>query len=62
MSGKAMQNAAPPVETAFREVTRRIEESEGHVAEFAASLVPGMKALPAPKLVTGVIVLTRAHK
>ena len=57
-----MQNAAPPVETAFREVTRRIEESEGHVAEFAASLVPGMKALPAPKLVTGVIVLTRAHK
>lgn len=30
MSGKAMQDAVPPLGTALREVTRKFEESEGH--------------------------------
>jgi hypothetical protein len=38
MSGKAMY-AVPPVETAIREMSRTVEESEGHVSEFAASFV-----------------------
>ena len=37
MSGKAMQDAVLPAGT-VREVTRR--KSEGHGAEFAASLLP----------------------
>lgn len=53
-------HAVPPAGTAFREVTRRIE-SEGHVAEFAASLVPVTKAFPAPKLERGVMLVTTAH-
>ena len=47
--GKAMQVTVPPAGSALRELMRRIEESEGHVAEFAASLLPLEEALAAPK-------------
>jgi hypothetical protein len=46
MSGKAIQDAVPPAGT-VREVTRR--KSEGHGAEFAASLLPRKSAFAAPK-------------
>jgi hypothetical protein len=61
MSGKAMQSTVPPAGTA-RVVTRRIEESEGHVAEFAASLLPRRDALAAPKLEPLVLAITFSHK
>jgi hypothetical protein len=61
MSGKAMQSTVPPAGTA-RVVTRRIEESEGHVAEFAASLLPTTDALAAPKLETLLRVIAFSHK
>jgi hypothetical protein len=61
MSGKAMQSTVPPAGTA-RVVTRRIEESEGHVAEFAASLLPLTDALAAPKLEPAVLAITFSHK
>jgi hypothetical protein len=38
MSGKALQVAVSKHEAALRELSR-IEESEGHVAEFAASFI-----------------------
>jgi hypothetical protein len=60
MSGKAMQSTVPPAGTA-RVVTRRIEESEGHVAEFAASLLPMTDALAAPKLEPLVLAITPSH-
>ena len=44
MSGKAMY-AVPPVETAIREMSRTVEESEGHVSEFAASFVTGSRSI-----------------
>jgi hypothetical protein len=44
MSGKAI-DAVPPVGT-VQEVTRR--KSEGHGAEFAASLLPRKSAFAAP--------------
>jgi len=46
MSGKAIQVAVPPAGT-VREVTRG--KSEGHGAEFAASLLPRKSAFAAPK-------------
>jgi hypothetical protein len=61
MSGKAMQSTVPPAGTA-RVVTRRIAESEGHVAEFAASLLPRRDALAAPKLEPMVLAITLSHK
>jgi hypothetical protein len=61
MSGKAMQSTVPPAGTA-RVVTRRIEESEGHVAEFAASLLPRRDALAAPKLEPLLLAITFSHK
>jgi hypothetical protein len=57
MSGKAMQNSVPPAGT-VRVVMRRIEESEGHVAEFAASLLSITEALAAPKVEDSMILLT----
>jgi hypothetical protein len=45
MSGKAL-DSVPPAGT-VRDVTRR--KSEGHGAEFAASLLPVKVALAAPK-------------
>jgi hypothetical protein len=62
MSGKAMQVAAPPAGTALRDVTRRIEEREGHVAEYAASLLTVREAFAAPKIRVGVIRVTPGHK
>ena len=53
--------SVPPAGT-VREVTRRIEESEGHVAEFAASLLPRRDALAAPKLEPLLLVITFSHK
>ena len=50
MSGKAMQDAIPPAGTAFRELSSKDEESEGHCFEFAASLLPWNKALAKPKV------------
>jgi hypothetical protein len=51
-----MQDVVPPAGTAFREVTRSFEESEGRVAqEFAASLLPLRGALAAPKVPTEVV-------
>src|ERR1700722_14951903 len=47
MSGKAM--SVPPAGT-VREVTRRIEESEGHVARVCGLLVTRVEAFAAPKL------------
>jgi hypothetical protein len=61
MSGKAMQSSVPPSGT-VRVVSRRIEECEGHVAEFAASLVLLTDALAAPKFENVVIVITSGHK
>jgi hypothetical protein len=55
MSGKAI-HAIPPG-TAFRDVTRRIEEVV--MLEFAASLLPMREAFPAPKRASFVIVITR---
>jgi hypothetical protein len=43
-------------------MTRRIEESEGHVAEFAASLLPEKGALAAPNLKAGVFLITATAK
>ncbi len=60
MSGKAMQSSIPPGGT-VRVVSRRIEESEGHVAEFAAPLVSMTDALAAPKREGSVILVTRRH-
>jgi len=50
MSGKVI-DAVPPARTAIWEVTLFVEESEGHSAEFAASLlqVEGAFAAPKPK-------------
>jgi hypothetical protein len=39
VSGKAMPITVPPAGTAIREMSRTIEESEGHLLEFAASFV-----------------------
>jgi hypothetical protein len=49
MSGKAMQGSAPAAGT-VRVVMRRINEGEGHVAGFAASLLPLTEAFAAPNL------------
>lgn len=57
-----MQVAAPPDGSALREVIRRIEEGEGHVAEYAAPLVALTKALPAPNPGSRVIRLLALHK
>jgi hypothetical protein len=56
-----MQSSVPPSGT-VRVVSRRIEECEGHVAEFAASLVLITDALAAPKFENGVIVVTSGRK
>ncbi len=52
-----MQNSVPPGET-VRVVTRRIEESEGHVARVCGLLVPSTDAFAAPNLERRVISLT----
>jgi hypothetical protein len=61
MSGKA-KFAAPAIGAAIREMTRSIEESEGHVAEFAASLLPERGALAAPNLEATVFLITAIGK
>lgn len=61
MSGKAIQNAAPPAGTA-RELTRRIEESEGHVTWLRPLFLHQGEALPAPKMKIRVISITRRRK
>jgi hypothetical protein len=43
-------------------VTRGIEESDGHVAEFAASLLPMTEALAAPNSELAVTLISRPHK
>jgi hypothetical protein len=59
MSGKAMQDAVLPAGT-VREVTRR--KSEGHGAEFAASLLPTKSAFAAPKWKGCLMVERQAYK
>jgi hypothetical protein len=47
VSGKAL-HAVPPAGTAIRELSRTIEESEGHLPEVAASFVTWNEALAEP--------------
>ena len=56
-----MQNSVPTAGT-VRVVTRRIEESVGHVAEFAAPLVFMTDALATPKRQKLVSGLPPGHK
>ena len=52
-----MQHAAPPAGTAIRELSRIVEESEGHVLEVAASFVTQRTALAEPKVSNSLIPL-----
>lgn len=56
-----MQSSVPPSGT-VRVVSRKVEECEGHVAEFAASLLLLREALAAPKFQNAVIVVTSGRK
>jgi len=49
MSGKAMQEAVPPARTAIREMSRKVEESEGHFLELRPLLLHPKGALAEPK-------------
>ena len=50
MSGKAMQDAAPPARAAVRELWTTMEESEGHCAlSLRPLLLPHRTALAEPK-------------
>jgi len=49
MSGKTIQGAVLATSTANRELSRTLEESEGHLLS-AASFVPACGAFAAPKI------------
>jgi len=61
MSGKAVQLTVPAART-VRVVTRGIVKSDGHVAEFAASLLSMREALAAPNSELPVTLILRLCK